>query len=698
MIKYEGQLKTAKFKTKWFTKKKKRVKRCLDIFTFDIETTSFYVKDNNCFMYHKGENAEYWNDLDKYALPYIWQFSHNDQVYYGREFTDFLDVLRDLPADADCIIWVHNLSFEFTFLQNILNFNDVFARSPHKPIKARSEEFPNIEFRCSLILTNLSLDKWGKQLDTQKLTGYLDYNILRTPLTELTENELKYCEYDCLVVYAGILDHLKRYKHVWDIPLTSTGKVRRVVKKLVTNDWDYMKAIKKCIPKDYEEYMRFQTVFSGGYTHANRRYVDKVIENVHHVDIASSYPFSMCAFKYPYNRWDYYGNRIPDIKTFEYRAYIMELHFTKIRCISWNSYIQASKCRGSGFLYDNGRILYADELYITVTEQDYKTILFNYDWESAESLNTWVCQKKYLPKIFIEYILKLYGDKTSLKGVAGAEDQYSISKQYINSLFGMAVTSLINADVIFKDDVWSLGDITREQVENYLKARRVWYDKKYFLSYPAGCWVTSYSRRRLWEVFEYCSKDFVMDDHLLYADTDSCFYTGDMDFTWFNERAEKQLKDMCEYHDIDFELTRPMDPSGKKHPLGIMEFEPDADKFKTLGAKKYLEQRGDKLYMTVAGVPKGAVKCLSSMDDFKDGFIFDKDHPSMNKLEHTYLTDMMPVKLPDGYESYFRFGLHLRPTSYELSVPDMYEDIKDLYQGLIMVNEDYYIKQRGFLL
>ena len=702
MIEYKDQLKGIKYKTKWFTKKGIKVKRCLDIMTFDIETTSFFKDpDGNIIMYEPGRSAEFWNNCEKYALPYIWQFSFNDTVYYGREFSSFILLLGDLPTDCEFLIWVHNLSFEFVFLQNILHMTDVFARTPHKPMKSRSEEFPHIEFRCSYILTNLSLEKWGKQLDTKKLIGYLDYNVMRTPKTALSEDELKYCEYDCLVVYAGIKDHLKRYKHVWDIPLTSTGKVRRVVKKLVTNDREYMHDIKKCIPKSYEEYQLFQRVFSGGYTHANRKYVGKEVNNVHHCDIASSYPFSLCAFKYPYNKWSYYGARMPDMKTFEYRAYIMELHFKKINCLSWNSYIQASKCRGSSLYYDNGRILYADELYITVTEQDFLTIYMNYEWEEIEVVNCWVCQKRYLPKIFIEYILKLYGDKTSLKGVEGFEDQYAISKQYINSLFGMCVTALISGDVEFDQEdpeQWTVNTITRDKVEDYLEKRKRWYDKKYFLSYPVGCWCTAYSRRRLWEVFEYRSDSFIMDNNLIYADTDSCFYTGDMSFDWFNEKAEKQLKAMCEEREIDFELTRPKDPNGKPHPLGVMEFEPDSDVFKTLGAKKYLEQRDGKLYMTVAGVPKKAVGCLSSMQDFKEGFIFDKDNEYMHKLEHTYLTDMEPVIMPDGYKSFFRYGINLRPTSYELSVPDVYQDVQDLYNGVINISSDYDIKRRGFLL
>ena len=61
------------------------------------------------------------------------------------------------------------------------------------------------------MLTRLSLETWGKQLGLEKAVGYLDYDKLRTPLTPLTDDELYYCERDCLVVEKGIKSYIKRY-------------------------------------------------------------------------------------------------------------------------------------------------------------------------------------------------------------------------------------------------------------------------------------------------------------------------------------------------------------------------------------------------------------------------------------------------------------------------------------------------------
>ena len=697
MIRYAGQLKTADFSIKRATKQGETIKKCLDIMTFDIEVTSAWMYQGKLISYEPGHPADFWNELEKFALPYVWQFSFNETVYYGRELQEFKKLLQDIPEDLHCIIWVHNLAYEFQFLLNILEVSSVFARAPHKPFKCSFKERPKIEFRCSYMLTNMSLAQWGDQLKLPKLVGELEYNYMRTPQTPLFDYELDYCKRDCEVVYKGILEHLKTYKNIYDIPLTSTGKVRRVVKKLVTADPDYMREVKRTIPKNAKEYKRLQQIFAGGYTHANRKYLDDIVRGtIHHVDIASSYPAILCGYKFPYNRWAYIGKQMPKMSTFKDYAYIMQLHFTNIRCISWNTFIPVSKTNGSHYLYDNGRVLAAEDLYYTCTEQDFITISHNYEWDDIEILGCWKCRKRYLPKIFVEYILELYHNKTSYKGYPDGSPEkvtYDISKQYINSCFGMCVTSLFQSEVEFcygSGDEWVIEELESYKVNEGLEKLRTWFNKKYFLSYSVGCWVTAYARRRLWELIEYTDKD------MIYTDTDSLFYLGNYDFSWFNDDITDRLRDACEVHDIDFNLTHPKDPKGKAHPLGILEAEDDCQCFRTLGAKKYVEERDNKLFLTVAGVNKGAVGCLNSIEDFHDGFKFDKDHPDVHKLEHTYLNDMRPVIWQGGYFSDFTHGINMRPTGYELSKPDVYKDALQIMEsGKLNFSEYFISKRRG---
>ena len=704
MILYDGQLKDKKWsiETRKAHKKNKEGKYRKDkylnnIITFDIECTSAWFDGENVIGYEKGLTNEYWNDLEPLALCYLWQCSVDDQVYYGRELETFRDLLDDLPEKVHIIIWVHNLAYEFQFLCNILTWEKVFARLPHKPMKASSEEYPFIEFRCTYMLTRLSLASWGKQLGVQKAVGDLDYDVIRTPLTPLTEAELHYGEQDCLVVYAGIKDYLKRYEKQRSIPLTQTGTVRREVKNLLTKDKEYVRYVKKLVPKNPTEYKRLQHIFAGGYTHANQMYAGKLIdEHIEHYDFASSYPCVMVAKKYPMTAWYYTGvNEIPADDEFEDTAFILYLSFTGIRSISFNTYIQSSKCTGSNLKYDNGRVLSADSLDIYVTEQDWITIRNNYEWDDLKVNRVYRSDKEYLPVPFLKYILELYQNKTSLKDVAGQEDLYMQSKQYINSLFGMMVTALIQADVDYDNGSWTIKELTTENVIKKLKRLSDFHDreKRYFLSYSWGCWVTAYARRNLWECIESCDHD------MIYCDTDSIFVRGAHDFSWYNKKVTEEIRKSCEINGLDFSMTRPKTPKGKEKPLGIFEKEPDCTQFKTLGAKRYVERRStdNKLHLTVSGINKEAVELLQNdIDRFADGFDFNMDADCVRKKLSTYLDEIPDITYPDGYKSTYKFGINMRNTGYLLSITDEYKLlIKYMNYAIDMLPEAFVNHLRG---
>ena len=89
-----------------------------DIMCFDIETSSaFKHKDSNTLEPYTGKSKEYYRECEKYALCYIWQFSINDNIFYGRtleDFKAFLDELEEYEPHKK-FIYVHNLSYEFNF-------------------------------------------------------------------------------------------------------------------------------------------------------------------------------------------------------------------------------------------------------------------------------------------------------------------------------------------------------------------------------------------------------------------------------------------------------------------------------------------------------------------------------------------------------------------------------------------------------
>ena len=75
-------------------------------------------------------------------------------------------------------------------------------------------------------------------LPVEKKVGDLDYTLLRTPATKLTEKELGYCEYDCLVIYYYIkikvksrLVGLKSIKSYVKVNRSNTRNIRQVYRK-----------------------------------------------------------------------------------------------------------------------------------------------------------------------------------------------------------------------------------------------------------------------------------------------------------------------------------------------------------------------------------------------------------------------------------------------------------------------------------
>ena len=663
---------------------------CDDILTLDIETTSAWIKDDGEIIpYHPNEDEGYWNTKTPISLCYIWQFSFNETVYYGRDFKDFLKVLDKLPKNIHFIIWVHNLGFEFEFLQNILNWKDVFARDAHKMMKATSYEYPNIEFRCTLFLTRLSLASWGKKIGLPKMVGDLDYVKIRTPKTKLTDTELGYCARDCEVVYQGILKYREKYKHVCKIPLTQTGEVRKVLKDKLRKDASAQRKIISLIPENALMYEHMVDTFAGGYTHAN--YINSGIAFTKDMlpkgygiayDLCSSYPSILVSKKCPMTPF------IPDVydknKVNEF-AYMMKVNFVDVEAKTYNHYLSYSKAfdiekDGKGkddVVLDNGRIIKAKGFSMWLTELDLDIIRKTYNGK-MKILECYSSRKGYLPKPIIMAVLEFYNNKTQYKDVKGYEDIYAQSKQYLNSIFGCCVQRVVPDDIIYKDGNWAKILANSQKIQDELTDLRNNNKGRSYCAYQWGVWVTAYGRHNLWECILYKDGKRSVDEDVIYCDTDSLKILDDYDFSWYNKKVDKEMKEMCDYYNIDFELTRPKDPKGIKHPLGWLDREQDWIEFKTLGAKRYVYRTTDgKLHLTVSGINKDAVDCLDDdINNFDDDFEFDKDSESVTKKFIIHTTSQPDVIWQEGkydeWKSNDRYGIVMRNTGYKLGVADEY--------------------------
>lgn len=524
-----------------------------------------------------------------------------------------------------------------------------------------------------------------------KKFGDLDYSLLRNSKTILSEKELGYCEYDCLVIYYYIKKELETYLRVDKIPVTSTGKVRRELKERIEKDWDYKNKVKKSINTDTHIYNMLLDAFAGGYTHSNWIYTDKVLNNITSWDFTSSYPYIMVSHKFPAAEFKkcYIKSKNDMLQNF---AYLLKVKFNNIKCKYYNNFISQSKC-SSVFngKFDNGRIMEADSIEITLTDIDFYFILESYNIENYEILESYYSVYDYLPKQFINFILEKYVNKTALKNVEGFEVEYAKEKNKFNSLYGMSVTNMIRDEVLY--DVlsdWSERELTNEEIEQKLKEEK----EKSFLSFSYGVWITAYARSNL------LKNVIKLDDYVVYCDTDSIKLLEGYNqkvIDEYNDFVIKKLKFVSKKLDIPFEKFSPKDKNGIEHILGVFDNDGYYSDFITQGAKKYSytkwiknekvkndmnvieknEEESKILEITVAGVPKTGALGLKKIEDFKDDFVFEFKYTNKNLL--MYVENQDEIELED-YQGNIdvvtdKTGCCVVPTTYVLGKSSEYCDL-----------------------
>lgn len=664
---------------------------------FDIETTS---------LTQQGE---------KYAFMYIWQMGIKDYLFYGRTWDEFLQaltIIRDslqLSENQRVIIYVHNLAYEYQFIRKYLNWIDVFALDERKPLKALTDI--GIEFRCSYLLSGLSLALTAKNLTShklEKLTGDLDYSLIRHHKTALTKQELKYCEYDIKIVLAYIQEQIDEYGTITKIPLTNTGRVRNYVrekcfygfnKKKSFSQYQKYHSTMECLTLTVDSYKMLKQCFQGGFTHANYEKVGQTLENVHSIDFTSSYPAVMLTELYPMSKPKLIQNvsceTMLENMNLKYKGYMFIARFTNIYSTRNEMYISEHKCTLTKNLsVNNGRVHSAESLTTFLTNIDFNIIKYCYQWEKVEFFNVYEFILDYLPKPIIKSIIELYKNKTMLKGVEGMENEYLKSKGMLNSVYGMCVTDIVRDNILYDNDEWNKEPPDIETaIDNYNKS------KQRFLYYPWGVWVTAYARKNLWTGILSMQNDYI------YSDTDSIKFQNINLHTWYinkyNSMVELKLHDMCKHYNIPFSDLKPKTIKGKEKLIGIWDYEGSYKYFKTLGAKRYIYYT-DSLHITIAGLSKnhgGAYlenlsggKIEDMFNAFNDDLYIPADYT--DKKTHTYIDDLAEIDVLD-YEGnkarvISKSGIHLEPCEFTLSLSRQYETFLQMFlAGYTYTDNEY---------
>lgn len=639
--------------------------------SFDIETSSFY------------------RDGEKQACMYIWQFGIGGKCIIGRTWDEFIDLCEDLSAflglgeGQRLLVYVHNLSYEFQWLLHRFEWDSVFCLDNRKPIYARTKL--GIEFRCSYLLSGYSLAKLGEELrryPVRKMVGDLDYSKVRTSETLLTNKELQYCINDVLVVMAYIQECIEDEGNISKIPLTKTGYVRRYCRnKCLTRNKRYDYLMEQLQITTVAEFKALQRAFAGGFTHANVWWSNRTCENVGSFDFTSSYPTVMVAERFPMSgATKVHPKTVDEMQTYM-RGYccLFDVMFHGIRCrTTVDNPISVSKCfLRQGVRANNGRVCRADTIAITLTDVDWGVISGFYEWDSIEIGDFWIYKRGYLPKELVGCILKLYTDKTELKGVRGKEAEYMRSKSMINSVYGMTVTNPVRPTYTVRGGEW-VTDPT--DLDAGVTAYNT--DERRFLFYPWGVWVTAYARRNLFTGIAEFKNDYI------YSDTDSIKVMNAKNhmkyIDWYNDVITEKLRQACQAQGLPFEMTRPKTIKGVEKPLGVWDFEGTYRRFKTLGAKRYLVENQDgTLSLTVSGLSKtSAVDYLKRefgsndavFEHFQDGLYFPPS--ATGKSTHTYNDWGCEGDVEDylGHVAHYKelSFVHLQEAEYNLSMTAEY--------------------------
>lgn len=573
---------------------------------FDIETSVLRNLKNRS------------GDTIPQAIMYVWMFQCGESfTIVGRTWDEFLHLVTMLNDVADRFntkfcIWVHNLSYEFQFLAGIMKPDQVFGIKARKVLRA---VFGGLEFRCSYLQTNMSLDAFTSKMGVAhgKLTGQLDYSKVRYPWTELTDKELAYCVNDVRGLVESISAEMEADGDtLYTIPMTSTGYVRRDAKRA-------MYPLKKWTDKlqpDAGLYKLLRDAFWGGDTHANRYYAGMLLDNVKSVDMASAYPAVQLTEKFPTTK---FFHERPSLERLKLnlkmkRAVVMQVAFygLELQDEHWGfPYLPRSKCQIVHHgMFDNGRVLKCESCIVAMTDVDFRIMLNEYKWTGLQVLDLYSAHYGPLPKKLTGVVFEYYEKKTGLKGVSGQELYYMKSKNKLNSVYGMTAQKPVRDTVLFDDNgEWKTIPVSDDDLQHALNENK----RSLFLPYQWAVWTTAHTRKRL----RYALR--AAGDHAVYCDTDSVKYVGEIDLDKLNSKLHELSKRASAFAS---------DPAGNVHYMGVFEQERSYAEFKTWGAKKYATSyiKGGKITTTIAGVSKrkGGLELMlwGGFDAFKPGFKF----------------------------------------------------------------------------
>lgn len=658
--------------------------------------------------------ANYSDLFQQRACMYIWQqaFGLDDTVIIGRNWQEYFTLLKalklrfNLSNNKRFIIYDYNLHYEQQwikdrFLWNLKGYESLFSDKVCYYISTfmiedndKYMEFEGFEFKDLLILTGTKLEKinalMGPYKDkAHKLTGKLDYDLVRHSDTPLNNDELAYAIYDCIVCNWYIKNKMDEYGRIIDIPMTKTEETKRRVsdRVLYTNpnikskkDSKYIKYRNfiKGLKINFNQYQMIKRAYEGGFTHAAYKRARKVWLNcILSADISSSYGAICCMMRFPITAYVFkkYVKTLEDAYKYIYDdkyTCIFDAHFHNIRprydkirdldfedvdnIISITKIEELTKYRDdiktiytagvdrkhpdqSPLFNNNGRMIRAMDIYYTTNDVQFKNIVDFYDFEYVEFDNFQVAEADYLPKDLILAILDMYQTKTKYKPWDKQPDteeglMYLRSKTDISSIYGIMSQDPLKLSYTYtyengyseKQEESKLYKGNEEEFNNILASKLSDKLDKSTKSFTAYNFSHLVTAYARRQLFKLI---IAAGDNFIYSDTDSVYFIKNEYTLNKIEEINKEVDDMM---NACFK-ARGIPLNSHKAPV------PNSDEVKSLGhfeiENKYNEETKDyipyKRFCTC-----GAKRYLKEDDEGLHLTVAGLNKKSIKYLEETY--------------------------------------------------------------
>ena len=664
---------------------------------FDIETsTNKYYENGNEYVLPQVYlcnlvliEEQYMDKINKDNIQIIRNNLQNKDAnkyqcysYFFRTLEDFINFAKKF--EDEIIIYVHNLPFEFSYLVEEykigVNHNKSIFRGKD-PLKVVINDMPKVEFRDSLALLRKSIKDLGEDIGLPKLT--INYNRNLYYYSLLFSNDFDYNERDNIITMLSIADFFQNkapiigVNKIKDLSITSTRFFKYYRKffadKHFPKKYDGSKARRNnSLDEDYEFYNISRMAFRGGLVSVNPLYVpDDYNDNfwsynsVYHIDVTSSYIYTMLNTKFPYfskddsvkiknkkvatglikflcneikeNGSDFLhdagskintSNGITRIRGFYAKIKLKNLRMKYDFDIPSIDSVRTSLALDKYCETYHGKITEADELEMYVNDAVLESIMIDYDFDDIEcDYIIYTTKADHLPYYEIVYIMQQFFTKQLLKNNKNTKStDYLIAKSGLNAMYGIKVENPIKDKVAVRNNkivvTQKANSLTNNNNQILFNEYVINNKNKKTDIYSDGVYISTISRLNLIKMKKYLKDIGCMN---IYCDTDSLMFE-------ITNSTEKEVFDKIKKYNNEIsknllskdwikeaiKMLSKINGEDKKHikdllsDLGNWDIESvdengnikPYEAFSTLGAKKYCKVKNGKVDTTISGLSK----------------------------------------------------------------------------------------------